>query len=103
MLRTSCPALLLASALIVTGCTKAKDEAPADKPAPGATQPEKTASTAAMNTVCPISGDPVSATGQTVAFQGQAIGFCCDDCIDSWNSKTDEEKLAFVKKQTSGS
>jgi hypothetical protein len=95
--------VLLSAGLVLAGCQKTKEEPPAAKPTTGATQPEKPAASTAMNKVCPVSGEPVGAGGTTVSFQGHTVGFCCDDCIATWNSKTDEEKLAFVTKQAAGS
>lgn len=58
----------------------------AEKPAsqPAATQP------APVNKKCPITGDAVDPKGKTVKYKGKVVGFCCDDCIDTFNKDPDK-------------
>lgn len=38
----------------------------------------------AINTSCPVSGERVDPQGRKVTYQGQTLGFCCDDCVDAF-------------------
>ena len=53
---------------------------------------------ATVNSSCPVGNKPVVADGGTVTFQGQAIGFCCSDCADTFQGWTDAEKVAALAK-----
>ena len=56
----------------------------------------------AVNTICPIMGGDVDPDIETVQFNGEAIGFCCDGCDEKWTKLSDkekEEKLAEAKKK----
>lgn len=47
-----------------------------------------------VNDLCPIGKDPIHMDGHpaelTRTFQGQTVGFCCDGCVEYWDSLTDE-------------
>lgn len=46
---------------------------------------------ALVNTVCPIQGGPVDES-VTAEWNGKQVGFCCPECIPTWNELSDEEK-----------
>ncbi len=46
-----------------------------------------------INKVCPVSGKDVNVT-KTVEYEGQLIGFCCDDC----KGKFESEPKKFIGK-----
>jgi hypothetical protein len=56
---------------------------------------------ATVNHFCPVS--PKHALGEftaiehTVQFEGQTVGFCCDDCPEAWKEMTDVEKRTALK------
>jgi hypothetical protein len=52
-------------------------------------------SASVVNANCPMSGDPVK-EGSAAEFNGETIGFCCNDCISDWDGKSDEEKTAAL-------
>ena len=72
-----CAALLLA----VAGCTQNK--APESTPMAPATQASATARP--INTHCAVDkGDEIDPK-VTYLYNGQVIGFCCEDCIPKFN------------------
>jgi hypothetical protein len=73
---------------VLTGCEKKSETA----------NTGNTTSTAAVNTVCPIMGEPVTLKSPTVQFGTVTVGFCCDECVDKWAAWSDEQKTAFVNK-----
>ncbi len=84
--------ILIASALTllaIAGC------ASSNKPAAATTT-----STKPVNKYCIIMDEhPVRADAQTtVMYKGQAVGFCCEDCIDGWQKMSDAQKDAALKK-----
>src|SRR5215217_3580922 len=71
---------------------KAADKT-ADKPTTApSTTPSTQAAAGPVNKKCPVSGDPIDPKGQTFTYKGKKIGFCCDECIDSF--KKEPEKYA---------
>jgi YHS domain-containing protein len=85
---------VLAAALLTGGvfglsCLRA-DDAPATQPS---TMPAVAAK--AVNTKCPISGDPVDSKVTTV-YDGKTYAFCCSDCIKAF--KKDPAKYAAAAK-----
>ena len=75
-----CMVLVLGCGLVI-----AEETAPsAEKPAAPASQPTTQASKP-VNTKCPVSNDDIDPKGKTVVYEGKTIGFCCDDCIKSFN------------------
>lgn len=36
----------------------------------------------------------------TVEFEGQTVGFCCDDCPETWKLMSDDERRAALKAVT---
>jgi YHS domain-containing protein len=44
----------------------------------------------AVNTICPVTKEPVDPKVATVQYDGKTIGFCCPDCIKEF--KADPEK-----------
>ena len=53
---------------------------------------------AVVNTTCPIMGSKLSPDGVvpqlTRQFQDKTVGFCCSDCLETWDKLTDEQKAA---------
>ena len=78
--------LLLLLALVLGGCSAFGDS---------------TASTdgvkAAINSVCPMSGEAVS-MDCCVEYDGNTIAFCCEECMTKFNEMSDEEKQEEVKR-----
>lgn len=56
------------------------------------------AAVATLNANCPMMGEPVTAEGGTVTYQGHAIGFCCDGCAPKFAKLSDTEKVAALAK-----
>ena len=46
----------------------------------------------AVNANCPMTGDPVDSKIDTVDYNGQPVGFCCEECKPKWNALSDDEK-----------
>lgn len=51
----------------------------------------KAAKTSALNTKCPISGEPVDPAVTTVTG-GKTVAFCCGGCIGKWKKMSAEEQ-----------
>lgn len=49
-----------------------------------------------VNPTCPIMGGEVDPRGETAAYNGRAIGFCCDGCKPEREALDDQKKSAFV-------
>ena len=96
--------VLLAAALglILIGCDESTSpstpSAPQVKeaiPAPAATMPATTQASASAsasattiaNAMCPVGGEKVDPKGKTVSYEGKTIGFCCDECIESFQKE----------------
>lgn len=62
----------------------------------GCAAPKNSANTAAAPaaSVCVISGQPLKADGPSVDFQGQKVGFCCENCLGKWHKLDDAGKQA---------
>lgn len=83
-----CVAVLACVLLLgAVGCKK--ESAEPTKPAAAAVK--------VVNTSCPVMGealDPAKVTeGLTRTFQEQKVGFCCKDCLGSWDKLNDADKL----------
>lgn len=50
-----------------------------------------------MNTKCPFSGGAAKAD-VTSTYNGQTIGFCCNNCKGKFDAMTDEKKKEMVAK-----
>lgn len=57
----------------------------------------KVASAKADNAMCPVGGNPVSASAPTVAYKGKTVGFCCAKCIPEWQKMSDAMKDSKLK------
>ncbi len=55
-----------------------------------------------VNLNCPIMGGQVTPEGGTVTWNGQIIGFCCEECSEKWAALSDEEKAAALADAGSG-
>lgn len=74
--------ICLAMSLALVGC----------QPVAGPTAADGTTSRVALiNTFCPIEGGPVDES-VSVDWNGKQVGFCCSDCIPTWNALSEEEK-----------
>ena len=71
-------ALVVVSALCLTGCQNTKESMDMD-------------SMAAMNTSCPVSGEPIDAE-VTRDFDGQTVSFCCNKCGNKFEKMSMDEK-----------
>jgi len=49
---------------------------------------------ATVNTKCPMSGEALGADACTTTFQGNTVGFCCNNCMSKWNGMTDADRKA---------
>ena len=58
-----------------------------------ASEHKTTASSAPVNSKCPISGKPVDNT-KTVSYKDKTVGFCCGGCPEKWAKLSDSEKDA---------
>jgi YHS domain-containing protein len=69
---------------------RAEDATPATQPsdAPPNSKP--------FNTKCPVTGEDVDASVQTVKYDGKIYGFCCADCVGTF--KKDPAKYASKAK-----
>ena len=52
---------------------------------------------AAINTVCPVSGEKVQ-PGLTVEYEGAKIGFCCNNCVNEFKGWDDAKKSSTLAK-----
>jgi hypothetical protein len=87
--------MIAAGSLLAAGChsgEKTKSEAPA---AASATK------VATINTNCPIGGHDFAAGSRTAktsrTWKGKAIGFCCGDCSETFDSMTAADKDGVLK------
>ena len=93
---------LVGIALVAGGCSDADDNASKDSHHQNGTAKADAGETCAVvNTICPIMGNkvdpakvPVSLTRQ---WKGQAVGFCCASCLDSWDNLSDTDKDKKLK------
>lgn len=91
MFRTLRIASLATCAMVFTACETTEDtSSPTTQPA----------AMGMLNTTCPMSGEPVSPDAQTVTYDGNTIGLCCNACVKPWAKKTDGEKAAYVAEFT---
>ncbi|MEL7483744.1 MAG: hypothetical protein AAFN41_05245 [Planctomycetota bacterium] len=51
----------------------------------------------ASNESCPKTGRPVSAAIETIAFEGEQIGFCCGGCKSSFERMSDAERTELLR------
>ncbi|MBY0308213.1 MAG: hypothetical protein K2Q09_05685 [Phycisphaerales bacterium] len=55
---------------------------------------------ATVNERCPVMPRHVlgayTAVEHTAVFEGQTVGFCCDDCPETWKVMSDAERLAAL-------
>ena len=49
-----------------------------------------------VNSTCPVMGSPVDPEVTTASYNGMAVGFCCEGCVDGWAAMADDEKDAFL-------
>ncbi len=60
------------------------------------TSASSTNSAAAMNAKCPVSGEQLDANCPTMTFEGKTVGFCCNKCVQKFNTMTPADKQAKV-------
>ncbi len=80
---------LLAGTVMLMGCSGESEEHSA-----GDGHDHGDTAMAAVNSMCPMSGEANGDDPTTVDFNGKQVAFCCDDCISDWNNLTDIEKTA---------
>ena len=77
---------LAVAALVTVGCSsKVESSAPA-----------------AVNTHCPIMGEPVEEDGGSIAYGDETVGFCCAKCIDKWEALDDDGKKVALETTAKG-
>lgn len=81
------PALLLA--ITMAGCEGNGEEA--------TSQPA--VALGAINGTCPIMGGDIDPNADTASYNGATVGFCCNNCVNKWNTWSDTQKSDFVAKQ----
>lgn len=81
------PAVLVACTVALVGCESDGSEDPTTMAA---------VSLGAVNGSCPIMGGDVDPNAATVDFDGAKVGFCCDGCVNKWNTWSDAQKRNFV-------
>jgi hypothetical protein len=54
------------------------------------------ATLSAANETCPFSGRAVNAEVESVAFNGQEVGFCCNGCATKFSAMSDADKAAAL-------
>lgn len=69
--------VLLVSVIFASGCSQSETT---------------TASSAPVNTHCPIMGHEIADDGGSTVWNGQTIGFCCEGCLPEWNELSDDDK-----------
>lgn len=55
-----------------------------------------TASSKAMNAKCPVSGEELASDCPTTSFEGQTVGFCCNNCMKKFDGMPAGDKKAKV-------
>lgn len=55
-----------------------------------------TNSSTAMNAKCPVSGEALEAGCPTTSFEGQTVGFCCNNCMKKFDGMPAADKKAKV-------
>ena len=82
---------------------------PRDTPVKGYFEPQATGSVVpgdgfamTANHVCPIMQkmklNATTAVENTVEFEGKTVGFCCADCVEAWNSMSDDDRRVLLTK-----
>jgi hypothetical protein len=91
-MKTLLPVILLATSLLCACAdqsTKPEAKAAGGDGAPVA---------AAVNAQCPVSGKPVDPAIPAASLQGHAIGFCCEQCPETFAAMSDADKVAALAK-----
>lgn len=70
---------------LAVGCSEQAD--------PNAGSSTEQAIASPVNPYCPITDSPV-ASDVTTEWGGKTIGFCCADCIPTWDELSEEQKQA---------
>lgn len=84
---------LAAAALALTGCKTTEECTDCGE---GCCEEGEAATLSVSNETCPFSGEPVKASVQTVAFNGQEIGFCCNGCSTKFAAMSDADKATLL-------
>lgn len=85
------PLTLLVAGAAFVGCSKQQETATSGEEASPVT-------VAAINENCPIMGGAVTEDGGQVSFNGQTVGFCCEECIEKFQALSDDEKTEALTK-----
>src|SRR3954466_7963894 len=93
-------ALLAGVAALVSAEDMKQDmKQPASKPAsaPSTSPATQAAANGAINQFCAVeTANKIDPNGKTYTYNGKTIGFCCDDCIDTFK-KNPEKYMATLK------
>ncbi len=54
------------------------------------------AAMAAINGMCPMSGEKIEADGGSADFDGKKVGFCCKKCVGEFAALDNAGKLAAL-------
>lgn len=94
--QTSIPVFLTIVGLLVIApfAAFAQTSAPTSQPASAPASPE-----AMMNTVCPVMHEPVNPNIH-IQYQGRTVGFCCRDCISTFQSSPEHYAQGLPQFQT---
>lgn len=80
--------MLLAAAMVVSGCSQSESS---------------TAVAGPVNTHCPIIGHEIAEDGGSTTWNGQTVAFCCEGCLPKWNELSDDDKATKLADAGKGS
>jgi YHS domain-containing protein len=87
----------VASLALLSGCAS---KACCDDSGEKAAQKTADGKVVVINTMCPIGGDDFGSKERSSdlarTYNGKAIGFCCDHCVQKFDKMSDEKKQATV-------
>ncbi len=87
------PLTLLVAFAAFVGCSSQDDATSA-----GGGGTTESADVGPVNENCPIMGDAITEDGGQVDFNGQTVGFCCEECVEKFQALSDDEKTEALAK-----
>jgi hypothetical protein len=63
---------------------------------------QTTTGATAINAKCPYSGQAVNTSAPTRDYHGQTVGFCCDQCPQTWDKASETDRTAMYDKMAMG-
>ena len=90
LIRTLPAILVTCAAIALVGCESDGSDDMATTQA--------SASMGAVNDNCPIMGEAIDPNAAMAEFGGAKIGFCCDGCVNKWNTWSDASKRDYIAK-----